>query len=216
MSRAVIEVIPGSIHGRLTILEEVPKENQKHRQVRCLCSCGTEVILSLYAVLNGNTRSCGCFRQEWLVENAKTLSSRTHGKFTKHSPLRLCSCGSPKAVHGVLCRKCRVATNRLLREATPTRWVDPKSGYVWVIGGSGAKKQAEHRMIMAKHLGRPLYAGENVHHTNGVRDDNRIENLELWVTTQPSGQRPEDLVQWAHEILDRYSEYATLVPTRKG
>lgn len=62
----------------------------------------------------------------------------------------------------------------------------------------------EHTVVMTEHLGRPLVLGESVHHLNGVRDDNRLINLELWVTSQPSGQRPEDLVSWAREILTRY------------
>ena len=61
---------------------------------------------------------------------------------------------------------------------------------------------------MEEILGRHLLPDETVHHRNGVRNDNRPENLELWVRPQPTGIRVVDAVAWAREILERY-EVAT-------
>ena len=67
------------------------------------------------------------------------------------------------------------------------QWINPQ-GYV-MIG-----REREHRLVMAKILGRPLEARENVHHKNGDRADNKPENLELWIKAQPAGQRKADLI----------------------
>ena len=85
-----------------------------------------------------------------------------------------------------------------------------KTGYVVLTkkdhaNAKGNKRQIfEHTFVMSEYLGRPLYKHENVHHKNGIRNDNRLENLELWSKHQPHGQRVEDKLAWCKEFLNEY------------
>lgn len=79
-----------------------------------------------------------------------------------------------------------------------------QDGYV-IIRYKPLKTMLEHRYVMQQHIGRELKADETVHHVNGVRTDNRLDNLELWVGAPTRGIRKDDAVAWAKEILERYN-----------
>jgi HNH endonuclease len=80
-------------------------------------------------------------------------------------------------------------------------WLD-KNGYRMIrVDG---KDKPEHRHVMEQMIGRALLPHETVHHKNGQRDDNRPQNLELWSSRNPKGQRIADKIEFAHELLREY------------
>jgi hypothetical protein len=107
-------------------------------------------------------------------------------------------CGKPRWVQlakghipkGRICRSC-TASNMWGRGEENGNWqggrIKDRHGYilVWVpkdsffFPMSVQKYIPEHRLIMAQHLGRLLQPSEIVHHKNGNKEDNRIENLEI-------------------------------------
>lgn len=99
----------------------------------------------------------------------------------------------------------KCANNQAMPEGT--KLVNSR-GYIKIKVSDHPKAQKgyvlEHRYIMEQYLGRFLTASENIHHKNGIKNDNRLENLELWSTSQPYGQRVKDKTAWAIEWLKQY------------
>jgi hypothetical protein len=143
-------------------------------------------------------------------------SSGRHKKCSKCHPHRkpkhpCVDCGLPCQASSKRCASCAPKSG-----PDSNSWkggsVKHHAGYImrYCVGHPKANTAGiyvfEHILVMEEKLGRYLLPGENVHHINGIKDDNRPENLELWIKPQPSGIRVSDAIQWAEEILKRYKK----------
>ena len=171
-------------------------------------------------------RTCG---------EAKMLEAFTpqaHGKYGRVAHCRPCLARAKKKRYASMPAEERKERNRQINEASRAwreehrdelrayrrRWYASKHPRQRAAAGSGTimggyrsfvkngRRVMEHRLIMEAHIGRPLLREETVHHINGDRLDNRLENLELWSSSQPPGQRIKDKVEWARSIINLYGD----------
>lgn len=225
--------ITGEKFGRLTAIKRTKRSNGNTYWLT-KCECGNEKETSLTNLNSGSCQSCGClnaesarkligrYREKHFLYEGKDFTKGRYGKLT---PVRLvqkcgdggkweciCDCGNTKITFGKYLLNGDAVSCGCLRERRAEKhplWKGGRKnykGYVLIYNSERKTYEPEHRLVMAKMIGRDLLPSENVHHINGIRNDNRPENLELWVKPQTPGQRASDLVKFAREILKTYGD----------
>lgn len=124
----------------------------------------------------------------------------------------VCPCGNLKPRRDrATCTTCDPVVVRVSGRKSDKR---DKGGYILAYAPDHPSANSEgrvyqHRLVMEAHIGRPLDRSETVHHKNGIRSDNQIENLELWSGHHPRGGRVSDKCEWAIEFLTQHGYEVT-------
>ncbi len=221
MSVPIKEIKQGKRFGYLTVLsfDSVKKEKNNRSCAWYLCKCVCDKLTKVRGpqLRNGMVQSCGCRRKDHLYDNLvgkkfnRWTVLRRDGKTKEGAALWECKCECGKIK--------KVRTHSLIAGVSKScgclkfhgRFTRTKDGYVFIYKPrhpNSDKKNyvAEHVFIMSEHLGRPLLKGEIVHHKNGIRNDNRLENLDLRIKNRhPNGQSVNDLIPYWIEMLKRYA-----------
>lgn len=215
--------LPGMRFGKLIIIKktEIIKYGKSLWEVRC--DCGNEIIAAKNNIISGNTKSCGCLKHKrsynfvdrigerygkLLVIKLSEVANDRHVKW-----ICKCDCGKETIVasnnlHSGCTKSCGCSHHDSRRGMNFKGGHHNKDGYLVLRGEDRHgrwRERSQHILVMEKAIGRKLVKGETVHHKNGIRNDNRIDNLELWSKNHPPGQRVEDMINFC---IDYLSEYA--------
>lgn len=233
MSR--LKDITGQVFGRYKVIGRAPTRG-RNSYWTCECECGAVKEVRGSHLKRGGTVSCGCYIEERRTHKGRDLLGERFGrllvvekgyrdKLERFRWLCKCDCGSTTLCYSSNlmsgrrtscgCLGSEKTVNRNKELAKPDGYKHTNSqGYVTMKSKNhpNADKKGwvlEHIFVMSNHLGRKIdtASGENIHHKNGIRHDNRIENLELWTSSQPKGQRVEDVIEFCEYYLRKYAPH---------
>ena len=212
----------GEKHNKLTMYRCIGSDKYQRRVYEFICDCGSSVLLNAVSVRLGHTKSCGCLALKLDVKIGDRFGKLEVVKFNVGPKNVLCRCTCGRETNlsrSVLVHQkqkscgsynCRVIKNGKdhgnYRGGTTT----DSNGYRSVMvkshpDGDRDGYVKEHRFVMEAHMGRYLTKDESVHHKNGIRNDNRLENLELMKRFHGAGQSIPDLISHAEDVLFHYA-----------
>lgn len=170
-----------------------------NRQIYCNKKCSCKAYSRRKRGFQVKTQTCSCvvcgksFKQK-RINNTKYCSGYCKRLGVARAHKGLCIYGPPKKRQGLGYITYQgykmVSANHPNAKSRSTK--------------TGKGQILEHVLIMSNYLGRPLNKNETVHHKNGIRNDNRPENLELWSVSHPFGQRINDKIKWCIDFLKEY------------
>jgi hypothetical protein len=222
--------LTGKRFGKLTIIGRSGQKQGGNILWLALCDCGKRTFATASNMKAGIKKSCGCIKQNQPAHNAVDRTGKRYGIWTVlkkvHSKQKTrtawlcrCDCGTERVMSaqylkpslgGIKSCGCLNHLSRRGQDAPGYKrgYYKKQSGYICFRGENRNGEWREipfHVAVMEKTIGRRLTPGETVHHKNGIRDDNRIENLELWGNKHPSGQRVEDMISFCIDYLTEYA-----------
>lgn len=216
MSVKVTEEIPCELSGQRVLAIEVP---HRKRRVLVECKCGSSRWIYWFVFKKTPARQCKeCAYKARRTAQVRFTTGDRVGQCTILEVLPNRGGGIQYRVKHNYCGHVRVIVDSKHQRFKGERCslcsigkCKNSGGYVdwyWYMPDGRRVTVKEHRIIMEQLLGRELLAHEEVHHLNGIRDDNSPENLELWSISQPPGQRVIDKIAWAKQLLALYEPEA--------
>lgn len=211
-----LDEIKARYHGPMQILKE---DQEVKRHVICRCICGKELSISNMSLIHRQQKSC---RQCTDVSRRMVSPGQKFGKWTVLQKVERtgsttymmcrCECGVEQKItsqnlrngRSTQCRKCRNKETRDMAVGYVDGYGYRRIQAYGVPGIKDGNSVLEHRAVMAKHRNEPLLPTQEVHHGPKGKLCNDIDNLELWDTSHPKGQRVEDLIEFSIKILLQY------------